>query len=142
MGAPALIGSGMVIGGLGDLLGAQAGADAAEYNLKQTKEDNKLLDLSTMQQRGALRRQGARDIAEMKVSALKSGVTLEGSPADAIALSIESLARDDLTIARNAELEKQGALKGAKLQQHAARSEYGALPFRIGARVMMGVGAM
>ena len=142
MGATALIGTAIGLGALGDVMGAQAGAEAAEYNTGIAKEQVKGLEVKKIQQKKMLKEQGAREIAATKVAALKSGVTLDGSPTDAIALAHESLAMDELTLERNIKAEQEAIMAGARLGEAQAESQFAALPFTTGSRLLFGAAAL
>lgn len=137
----AMQGIGLGIGAIGDFMGAQAARSAADYNEAAASLEEAQIAVSTRQKQRIMRREGAEQIAKTKVSALKSGVTMEGSPSDVIAMSTENLILDELTLARDAEMSAFSTRERAAAGSRAASSQMGALPAKTATRLLYGMGS-
>lgn len=127
------------VSALGSMQQAQAAGQAADFNSAAAREQGKLVDISTAQQKEKLRKEGGRFLESVKAAALKSGVTLDGSPSDALAESVASLKRDELNLELQAEQQKQALETGAQLGQMQAASQQAALPLNIGRDILFGM---
>lgn len=139
MGAPALIRTGVGLSILSDVMGGMATKEAAAYNAAQAGEQAKLDRLRSIQQQRMLAEQGGREIAETEVAALKSGVTLDGSPSDAIALSVASLERDKMNLQLGAELAAGASAAQQRLMRKQGKSAMRSLPFKAGSSALTGL---
>lgn len=122
MSASGLIIGGAVLGGLGSISGGINASNQAEFQAKQLKQQAKIEKVQELQQRRQLHRAAGAFRSTQEASAAASGIRLEGSALDAIAISEEEFARDEINLAISSRLRRANLRASSDLYRASGRS--------------------
>jgi len=126
MAALAVGGSGL-LSFKGNQAAAKAARQTAEYNAKVAEQEAVLLARAKRDEERQLRRQSERLIGQQRVATAASGITMSGSPLQALADTYFATERDALRIQYASEVEQTRAMADATLTRAEGRARSSAL---------------
>jgi len=126
MAALAVGGSGL-LSFKGNQAAAKAARQTAEYNAKVAEQEAVLLARAKRDEERQLRRQSERLIGQQRVATAASGITMSGSPLQALADTYFATERDALRIQYASEVEQTRAIADATLTRAEGRARSSAM---------------
>jgi len=126
MAALAVGGSGL-LSFQGNQAAAKAARQTAEYNAKVAEQEAVLLARVKRDEERQLRRQSERLIGQQRVATAASGITMSGSPLQALADTYFATEKDALRIQYASEVEQTRAIADATLTRAEGRARSSAM---------------
>ena len=126
MAALAVGGSGL-LSFKGNQAAAKAARQTAEYNAKVAEQEAVLLARVKRDEERQLRRQSERLIGQQRVATAASGITMSGSPIQALADTYFATEKDALRIQYASEVEQTRAIADATLTRAEGRARSSAM---------------
>ena len=112
--------AGTVTQAIGGIAAGNAKADAEKYNAAQAEANAKIVQEQTAQEEQKVRIMGRRALGSIRAAYGASGVTMEGSPLDVLAMSAANAEQDALNVRKAGEQKANMLYEDARMGRKSA----------------------